>query len=178
MSSISDITEHWKYDTRDLQQKIILFWLLRKCCKIQQSKPSEFSSVQSSGIGQWKNAKNLLFCFLPERSSNNTTAPPLCPADAPLPFQISYAIHQPRKSWPYLHTFSMADYYLACRKMLDVHDAKIICQAASSRKVLPQANWRCCRLAALLTAPSFPLPMLQARTCCRQATRTFLMNKT
>ena len=94
-----------------------IFWLLRKCCKFEQSKPSVFSCPVEK-------CQNFLFCFLgPHQLTTQLHLPPglLTPS---LP--TSYAKHQPRKNQPF-PCLTFVWHASSNLPMLDVHDAKQIC---------------------------------------------------
>ena len=159
MRSISDITAHWKFDTRDLQQKDIFSGCSGNVANLNNQSPACFRV-------QWKNAKTSFSAFSGHTSlQHNCTFLLACWRP---PFQLATQnINQEKISLS--HVWPLSDMPLLifqCSMSMTQNKFAF----ASSRKVLAQANGPHCRLAALLAAPSFPPLLLQARTYCRHPT--------
>lgn len=153
MRSISDITAHWKYDTRDLQQKNIFSGSSGNEANFDNQSRASFQACSPV-----EKCQNLLFCFLGRLSHQLTTQLhiPSVLLTRLLPNRIRKT--PTKKKRPYLRPFPCLTFvWLASPdlKMLDVRDAKIICLCLFEESC-GAAQWAALQICSSARSALFP----------------------
>ena len=172
MRSISDITAHWKYDTRDLQQKNIFSGSSGNEANFDNQSRASFQACSPV-----EKCQNLLFCFLGRLSHQLTTQLhiPSVLLTRLLPNRIRKTPTKKKRPFLCLTFVLLASPDL---KMLDVRDAKIICLCLFEESC-GAGQWAALQTCSTARSALFPSAAAAGQNLLQAPhTRSFLMNWT